>query len=164
MIEYELFYLVGESKEGQKDAIRAAVEGIVTKFGGTFLPPETEEKRKLAYEVKGEARGTYIARRFTLPGKDEQDEERSESPVAAITHELQLAPDVLRFLIVRADDLPELKPIERVVRQKTEKGRERYERRGATQAMPAAPVTPVAEEKPTSQAEIDKQLKEKLDI
>ncbi|OGI21949.1 MAG: hypothetical protein A2808_02270 [Candidatus Moranbacteria bacterium RIFCSPHIGHO2_01_FULL_55_24] len=164
MIEYELFYLVGESKEAELPRIREAVQKVVTGNGGVFLPEVTEEKRKLAYEVKGEIRGTYIANRFTLPGKDEQPEEVEVHPLTKINRELMLSKDVLRFLVLRADDLPELKAIERVERPKTEGRGNRYERRGAMKAMPEAPVTKVEDAKPVSTEQIDEQLKQKLDI
>lgn len=168
-VEYELFYLVGESKEAELPRIRETVEKIVVTEGATFLPPQTEEKRKLAYPVKKEIRGTYIARRFTLPDVDERAEGLAVDPEAAhplvtINRALQLNNDVLRFIVVRADDLPELKAIERVERPRTETRSGRYERRGAVRPMPQAPVTPKEEVKPVSQEQIDKQLKEKLDI
>lgn len=167
MVEYELLYLVGESKEGELPRIREVVEKIVVDAGGTFLVPVTEEKRKMAYEVKGEERGTYIARRFTLPDKDECDASGSVQevhPLAAINRALQLSKDVLRFLIVLAKNMPELKPIERVERPKTEGRGSRYEKRGAVRPMPQAPVAPKETAKPVSDAQIDEQLKEKLDI
>jgi ribosomal protein S6 len=124
----------------------------------------TEEKRKMAYEVKKEVRGTYIARRFTLPDADERESEPEIHPIVSMTRTLQLSKDVLRFIIVRADDMPELKAIERVERPKTESRNGRYERRGAVRPMPQAPVAPKEEAKPVSQEEIDAQLKAKLDI
>lgn len=171
MVEYELFYLVGESKDAELPRIREAVEQVVVSNGGTFLAPQTEEKRKLAYMVKNEIRGTYIARRFSLPDKDEQEAAAGPEPVEGKVHPitlinrvLQLSKDVLRFLIVSADDLPELKAIERVERPKSESKSGRYERRGAMRPMPQAPVAPKEESKPVSTEQIDEQLKEKLDI
>src|SRR3989338_853387 len=168
MVEYEVLYLVGESKEAELPRIREAVEQIVTGNGGTFLAPMTEEKRKMAYQVKGEERGTYIARRFTLPDKDERDASGSDEsevhPLSVINRALQLSKDILRFLIVSAKGLPELKPIERVERPKTDSRGGRYEKRGAVRPMPQAPVAPKETAKPMSDAEIDEQLKEKLDI
>ena len=114
MQEYELLYLVGESKESELPRIREAVEKMVVSADGTFLAPVTEEKRKMAYEVKKEVRGTYIARRFTLPDKDERDaSETAEAahPLVVINRALQLSKDILRFLIVSAEGLPELKAI-----------------------------------------------------
>jgi len=169
MVEYELYYLVGESKESELPRIKEAVEKIVISEGGVFLAPITEEKRKMAYTIKKETRGTYIARRFTLPGKDDQKEgiadEKMVHPLTTITRNLQLSKDVLRFIIISAKELPELKAIPRVEKPKTESQGNRYERRGAVRPMPSAPVTPKEEEKKSvSNEQIDDQLKAKLDI
>lgn len=168
MIEYELFYLVGESKEAELPRIKEAVEAIITAEGGAFLAPATEEKRKLAYEVKKEIRGTYIARRFTLADRDEIEETGEVSeihPLSRINRALTLSKDVLRFIIIRAEDLPELKAIERQERPKTEgRNPSRYERRGSVRPMPEAPVTKEEGDKTVSSEEIDEQLKKKLDI
>ncbi len=168
MIEYELFFLVGESKDAELARIREDVEKVVTSFGGTFLAPQTEEKRKLAYPVKKESRGTYIARRFTLPDKDERDETGvmvETHPLVEINRALQLSKDVLRFLIVSAADMPELKAIPREERPRTENRGNRYEKRGSVRPMPQAPVAPQEEEKKgVSTEQIDEQLKAKLDI
>ncbi len=165
MVEYELFYLVGETKEAELPRIKEAVQKMVTDEGAVLLPLETEEKRKLAYEVKKEIRGIYIARRFTLPDHDEVDQETVEiHPLTKINRSLMLSKDVLRFLILRADTLPELKAIERVEKPKVEGKNNRYERRGAMRAMPEAPVTKEEGNTAVSSAEIDEQLKKKLDI
>ncbi len=116
-VEYELYYLVGELKESELPKIREEVERIVKSFGGEFLPAETSEKRTLAYLVRKEKRGTYIARRFTLPGRSDEpfveEAEPKEHAIFSIDRELKLYQDVSRFLILRADDLPELAPIVR---------------------------------------------------
>jgi ribosomal protein S6 len=167
MVEYELFYLIGESKNADLSRINEAVEKIVTANGGVFLDPRTEEKRKLAYPVKNETRGTYIARRFTLSDKDERDASsvtEENHPLTAINNSLNLSSDVLRFIIISAKELPELKAIERVERSKTEGKNGRYEKRGAVRPMPQAPVAPKETAKPVSDERIDEQLKEKLDI
>ncbi|MBI2439059.1 MAG: 30S ribosomal protein S6 [Candidatus Moranbacteria bacterium] len=163
-VEYELLYLVGESKESELPRIRETVEKMVTDQGGVFLPAQTEEKRKMAYMVKNEVRGMYIARRFTLPDKDEREEKEETHPLTRINRALQLSKDVLRFLILSAKGLPELKAIERVERVKTDNRSGRYEKRGAVRPMPQAPVIAAEETKTVSQEEIDAQLKEKLDI
>jgi ribosomal protein S6 len=165
MVEYELFYLVGETKEADLPRIKEAVQKIVTDEGAVLLPLETEEKRKLAYIVKKEVRGIYVARRFTLPDHDEVDPETVDvHPLAKINRAMMLSKDILRFLILRADTLPELKAIERVEKPKVESKNNRYERRGSMRAMPAAPVTQEVGNTTVSSAEIDEQLKKKLDI
>lgn len=165
MIEYELFYLVGETKEADLENIKTAVAKIVTDEGGVFLKPETEEKRKLAYMVKKETRGIYIARRFTLPDHDEVDQETVEvHPLAKINRNLMLSKDVLRFLILRADELPELKAIPRIEKPKTDGKNNRYEKRGSVRALPEAPVSKNEGSATVTSKEIDEQLKSKLDI
>jgi ribosomal protein S6 len=165
MVEYELFYLVGETKEAELPRIKEMVAKIVTDEGGVLLPLETEEKRKLAYMVKKETRGIYIARRFTLADHDEVDQETVDiHPMNKINRAMMLSQDILRFIILRADDLPELKAIERQEKPKTDTKNNRYERRGAVRAMPEAPVTKEAGDKAVSSEQIDQQLKTKLDI
>lgn len=185
-MEYELLYLVGESRDAELPKIREDVETIVREVGGTFLPAETEEKRNLAYEIRKERRGTYVARRFTLPFPGDEPfvepTEAKEGAIDAITRKLNLYPAVLRSFILRADKLPELKPIPREERPKKVV---RDSRRPSSFAdrRPAKPVTGEewkAEEpvkpietatkeeapaaKPLSAEEMDKQLKEVLDI
>lgn len=167
MIEYELLYLVPESKEGELVAIREKVGKMVTSQGGTFLAAETTEKRKMAYPIKKESRGIYIARRFTLPDRDEQgedEESKTGGVLRAMNRELGLSPDILRSLLVRADDLPELKPIERVEKRESSHRGGRYEKRGALRPMPQAPVATPEVAKEISKEELDEQLKKKLDI
>ena len=128
MREYELFYLVGETKEAELPRIKADVEALIVGEGATFLPGETVDKRKLAYSIKKEVRGTYIARRFTVPQEEETLAEelakrKDEADfIARVTKKLNLSKDVLRFLILRADDLPALTQIDRTEKPKTATG------------------------------------------
>lgn len=167
MREYELFYLVGESKESELPTVRTEIEKLCTAEGASFLPAETSDKRKLAYAIKGETRGTYIARRFTLPDHGELAFAEFDvamaagDPIARLTKQLSLLPTVLRVLILRADTLPPLKAIERTeyVRKET--------RPRAARPAPAAPApmtTPTEAEKQVTTTEIDKQLDEVLNI
>ncbi len=176
MREYELFYLIGESQEPNSDAIRSEVERICLEEGAQFLTPETQDKRKLAYEVGGETRGIYFTRRFTLPDKSELSSAEFEAEMAkgdAITRlnrKFSLSKTILRALILRADNLPELKPLERTEYTKKDpraRGfrRERPVSGPTSESRSTAPTgseaTPAKE---SSQAEIDAKLKEKLDI
>jgi len=98
-MQYELFYLVGSSKEGDLDKIKKEVAEIVTQEGGAFEEKQTEEKRKLSYEVKHESHGIYIAQRFEL-----EDLEK----IQEINRKMNLYNGILRFIITKADELPEL--------------------------------------------------------
>lgn len=175
MREYELFYLVGESKEPSLDTIRTEVEAICREEGAEFLAPETQDKRKLAYEVEGETRGIYIARRFTLPDKSElsapefEAEMQKGDTITRLNRKFSLSKTVLRTLILRADNLPELRPIERteyVKKDPRARGGFRRERSSPSmsETRTAAPSAPVAPAKEASKEEIDAKLKEKLDI
>ena len=161
-LEYELFYLVGEKKDAELPRIKEEIEALVTGVGGTFLPAMTEEKRKMAYEIKDEVRGTYIARRFTLPDKDEIERAADEiHPIVKIERALTLSKDVLRSIVLRADELPELKPIEREERPMTDKKLGRGERQRTARVMkdaPAVQAKPAPAAKEVSEKEIDQQL------
>lgn len=177
MREYELFYLVGESKEAELPRIRTEVEALIKERGGEFLPAETSDKRRLAYEVKGEVRGFYIARRFMLPDKTELVGAELESAIAegdaiaSFTKKLALSKDILRALFLRAEELPELKPIER-----TEYLRKEVRGRGPRRERPVAadpnfiasappkPAAPAEAAKTVTKEEMDKQLSQVLDI
>ena len=191
MREYELFYLVGETKDAELPRIKTDVEALLALEGATFLDGETTDKRKLAYLIKKEIRGTYIARRFTVPQEEEalaselakrQDE---VDFVTRVTKKLNLSKDVLRFLILRADDLPALAQIDRTEKPKavapgrrdgrdTRSNEGRDYRRTAAPRVEAKPVeekiltdAPTAEDekKPAmTKEEMDQKLKDVLDI
>lgn len=110
LMAYELFYLIAEAKESEFSKIKESVEKIVESEGGEWLEPEIIEKRKMAYKIKNQFRGIYIARRFEFVEKD--TEEYKSDTIQNISKQIKLNPDILRFVIVKADDLPELKPHE----------------------------------------------------
>jgi ribosomal protein S6 len=106
-MRYELCYLVGDSKEQDFTRIKEEVSAIVSKEGGKWLEPQIEEKRKMAYKVKKEVRGVYVAQQFEII-KDEEEGEKI-NPLDSINKKLNLYNDILRFIIVKAEDVPELK-------------------------------------------------------
>lgn len=191
MREYELFYLVGETKDAELPRIKTDVEALLVGEGATFLAGETTDKRKLAYLIKKEVRGTYIARRFTVPQEEEalasELAKRKDEVdfVARVTKKLNLSKDVLRFLILRADDLPALAQIDRTEKPKatnagrrdgrdtrSNEGRD-YRRNVAPRVAEVKPVEPILtdapkpddEKKPVmSKEEMDQKLKDVLDI
>ena len=176
-MQYELFYLVGERQEANLDAIKEGVYSILAQEQATLLDPEVIEKRKLAYEIKHQHKGTYITRRFELPEIDFWADEKNgekEFGIEAITKKLNLNNDVLRFLIVKTDDLPDLGAKDR--RKAQEIGAQRQAPQGRPErnqrpmapreARPAAPapkkVEQTKEAKPGK--DIDSQLDELLNI
>lgn len=107
-LQYELFYVVGESNEATLPQIQEEVIKLVESQGGTWLEGEMVERRKLAYAIKKETRGTYIAKRFTLPNIDERKKTDKMASVTELSRQLELHKGVLRHLIVRAEGLPAL--------------------------------------------------------
>jgi ribosomal protein S6 len=111
-MQYELFYLVGERNEPNLEAIRQEVSELLISEKATLLDPELTEKRKLAYEIKHQSRGTYVTRRFEMPEIDywanQEETAGKEFGIEVITKKLNLTNTVLRFIIVKTDSLPAL--------------------------------------------------------
>ena len=114
-MQYELFYLISASREAEMEKIKEAVNNIITSNGGVFEEKETLEKRRLSYKIKKETHGVYIARRFEL--------EKTEN-FKEINSKFNLENRVLRFIISRADELPELKSKEERIGEAVEKEKE----------------------------------------
>jgi ribosomal protein S6 len=176
-MQYELFYLVGERQESRLDEIKGGVNAFLTQEGATLVDEELMEKRKLSYEIKHQKKGTYITRRFDLPEIDYwSDESNSEKEfgIEAITKKLNLNSDVLRFLIVKTENLPALgakerrKAQEMTAQRPESRGPQRPERRETPQSRPrpqqVAPVQKSEPEKKEAAKDIDKQLDELLNI
>jgi len=98
-MQYELFYLVGASKEAELDTIKSEVAAIITSEEGVFEEKQVVEKRKMAYEVKHENRGFYVAQRFNL---------EDPTKIQEMTRTLNLYTKILRSIITRTDELPAL--------------------------------------------------------
>ena len=167
-MRYELLFLVGASKEPELEKIRKDVYEIIESNGGIFEEKEVVEKRKLAYEVKHETHGNYVARRFELPEGEKINE---------ITTKLNLYTGVLRFIISKASELPELKTKEErmgiakeaqekeaasVAREQKEEAdkKEKEEKKGSDEEAPVEEKKDTASE----QEDIDKKIEEILNI
>jgi ribosomal protein S6 len=109
---YELFYLIGASKETELEKIKSEAEKIVTDNGGVFSEKTTIEKRRLSYIVKHETHGVYIARRFELETPENMKD---------ISTKFNLHPEILRFIISKAEDLPQLKSKEERMEESNKK-------------------------------------------
>jgi len=170
-MQYELCYLVGYSKEAELDKIKAEMTAIVTTEDGVFFEKQVVEKRKLAYEVQHENRGFYVAQRFEL---------EDTAKVQAITRKLGLYPNILRSIIVRAEELPELTSREereakagREVKMENRKPVGETSRPEKAKVVVPAPVIETRKEEPVpiaavseklDEQDIDKKLEELLNI
>ncbi len=163
-MQYELLYLLGASHEAEMPEIKKEVEGVVETAGGKFLEKETLDKRRLSYKIKHENFGVYLARRFEL---------EEITNISDITKNLNLNTRVLRFIISKASELPELKSKEERIAEasKREKSREQKEVRAEAKQETAKATAVKEEKKPEEEKEekeksenIDKQLEEILNI
>ncbi|HRY82408.1 MAG TPA: 30S ribosomal protein S6 [Candidatus Moranbacteria bacterium] len=168
-MQYEIFYLIGASKEADLDNIKSEVKKIVEDASGKFLEKETLEKRRLSYTVKRENHGIYIAQRFELENTENLQE---------ITTKMNLNGNILRFMLSKAEDLPELKSKEERINDSTKK--EEFQKSKRDQiAVEKTKSEKLKEEKPariatqsvaggkaekTSDDDIDKKLEEILNI
>lgn len=164
--EYEILFLIGDSKKADIQAIRSAVEEAISASGGSVMPGEFIDERRMEYAIAGERRGTYIAQRFTV-----SDESEADAP-GRITKTLSLNKGVLRFLIVRSEGLPTLEESQDRVRHISDTRRRvsgRYQSGGNRSRPVVSAPTPISQpeelSKPAlSDTEIDKKLGEVLDI
>lgn len=169
-MRYELIYLIGASEEANIESIKQEVEKIVSDFGGNWEEKEWTEKKRLAYKIGKDYQGTYIAKRFSLEEKDNMTEINTQIKL--------LAPRVLRFMISRTDDLPELgesmesnkkesrdKEAETNVETKVEAKKEEAPAEKEEKVIKEkTEEESKKEEKKESQEDIDKKLEEILNI
>jgi ribosomal protein S6 len=151
-MKYELFYLIGASNESEFEKIKQSVSETILASEGVFDEKETLERRKLSYKIKHETHGIYIAQRFELEDVQKINE---------ISQKMNLNSKVLRFIISRASELPEL-------RSKEERMADQ-EKRSAQSEKPKMVEKQVVteakkEKKKVAEEDIDKKLEEILNI
>lgn len=159
-LHYELLAIVGaeHSPEAAQDILNH-IRDTVTTAGGEVLNTSVIGKRKLAYAVKKQRFGTYIALDFNLDGKALQGVERN----------LALRNDIVRFLTVKtklktAKELEEEARIQEKIqaRKSREEAAARQERE-AEQRTAEAESPKRKEEAPLTLEDIDKKIDEILD-
>lgn len=94
---YESMFLLDNAvvREGWNTA-KAVVTDTLEKHGAKVKTMRRWDERKLAYTMKGRNRGTYTMCYF----------EMSNEHIAAMRREFDLNERVLRYLILRADEVP----------------------------------------------------------
>ncbi len=173
-MEYEILYLIGESQENNLVTIKKEVEGIIIKQGGKFLEEEWIEQRKLAYPIQHEKRGTYIARRFVLPDKDQRFKDKIKKDfIGNITRKLNLQDNILRFIIVKAEELPplenkeiaEIKPAkDKKENLKNNKEESKIEKKKTDSKTKKTETTKLKKEDKIEKKEVDKNKETKAEV
>jgi small subunit ribosomal protein S6 len=95
---YEAMFLVDSAIAASDwDGIIATIRNILEKAQVEIISIKKWEERKLAYEINGKSRGTYILSYFKAEG----------SGIAGIERDVQLSDRIMRVLVLRADHMSE---------------------------------------------------------
>jgi small subunit ribosomal protein S6 len=102
--QYEAMFLLGASTSAEPEKGIELCRGIIERHGGQIMVIKKWDERKLAYEISGQKRGTYVITYFTAPG----------AAVSAIERDVKLSEEILRVLVTKADHLnvDEMKAVE----------------------------------------------------
>lgn len=92
--EYELTVLVHPDLETDLDKALDKVRALVTDNGGEIIKEDNWGKKKLAYQIKREDFAVYVYFEVNLP---------ADAPLK-ISNTLNITDEVLRYLLVKADD------------------------------------------------------------
>jgi small subunit ribosomal protein S6 len=103
--EYELMYLLSpELPEDEMTAATERVSSLITNRGGEITKADTWGRRRLAYPIRRHLDGYYTVLRFNFEPDQTVELERN----------LRLTEQVLRHIIVHAEDVPPPRTIRRV--------------------------------------------------
>jgi small subunit ribosomal protein S6 len=124
---YEAMFLLDSGLAATEwDAVRGTIEHILTRHGGEIVSFKKWDERRLAYEIEGKSRGTYILVYFR--GAADQ--------IGAIERDVQLSERILRVLILRTDrmkatDLDKATPLEEAQAQEAAQAAQAAQARAA---------------------------------
>jgi len=92
--KYEAMIILDSAKAGTDwDGVIGRVRELMEREGAEIESLEKWDERRLAYEVKGQRRGTYVLACFSAPAES----------ITVIRRGFELSEDVLRALILRPE-------------------------------------------------------------
>ena len=94
MKEYELTVLIHPDLEMNLELATDKVKALLEKNGGKIVKEESEGKKKLAYQIKGQDFAVYYYYEAELP---------AEAP-AKVSSALNITDEVIRYLLVVKDE------------------------------------------------------------
>ncbi len=94
MPSYELTYILRPLDEPALTAVNERIANMIAASGGEITARNDWGKRHLAYPIRKLNEGIYVALQVNLPTQ----------AVRAVERALQLNDDVLRYLVVRAEE------------------------------------------------------------
>ncbi len=95
MPSYELTFVLRPLDDTALSAINERIAAQIASFGGEIVARNDWGKRHLAYPIKKLTEGNYVALQVNMPPQ----------AVRSIERALQLNDDVLRYLVVRVDQI-----------------------------------------------------------
>jgi len=122
-------YLLSDKESARLAEIKSDIDGIVSTAGGVKKGEAIDFTQKLQYEIKHNWHGIYVVSRFTTEDKDTRDDAGTGDIVGEISRQLNLHKDVLRYIVVSAEDLPTLADFEQK-RAKSQDGKKSVEEKG----------------------------------
>lgn len=102
MKNYELTVLIHPDLESDLEKALDKVRNLISANGGEISKEDNWGKKKLAYKIKGEDFAVYVAMEVALPAQAPQK----------ISNTLNITDEVLRYLLVKAEDRPEVETAE----------------------------------------------------
>lgn len=90
---YEAMFLVDPVQASDWDKMVATVQGVLEKADGEVISIRKWDERRLAYQIDGKTRGTYILCYFRTEGRRIPEIERA----------VQLSEQIMRVLILNAE-------------------------------------------------------------
>lgn len=94
MKKYELSVLIHPDLEATLETALKKVRGIVTEAGGEILSEDVQGKKRTAYKLKGQDFAIYVYMDVNLP---------AEAP-SKLSSTFNITDEVLRYLLVIADE------------------------------------------------------------
>lgn len=94
MKEYELTVLVHPDLEANLDTVLDKVRALVTDNGGEIIKEDNWGKKKLEYSIRREEFAVYVYFEVKLPAE----------ALLKISNVLNITDEVLRYLLVKADE------------------------------------------------------------
>ncbi len=93
---YESIFILRSSlADEEAEAVIEKMKNVLTKHGATIVKADNWGKKKLAYEIKHDRRGTYILLQF---------ESAQENVVRELERLYRLEDSVIKFLTVRVEE------------------------------------------------------------
>ncbi len=117
MHQYETILIINPNNES--DAVEALVDNVknlITNDGGAISKTENWGRKKLAYEIKGNKDGIYILLRY----------EANPTLIQRLERYFVLNEQIIKYLTVRAEKLPEPRQKEISIRKFEEEEEEEF--------------------------------------